>query len=382
MNVVILDTRPVRRGAQIFVQALATWLRTRDIQVSVLYLYRNRDTVSLPLHDSDQVLGFDENHFLEKWLTLQPLLVWKLAGVLKNLKPDCILLNGSRNLKYGAAVKKFLPEDTRLIYRSIDSASFWNPGGIKKWYYQNFVMPAMDGVVGVSQASLRDTVSAYHFKVPSVAIPRAIDVAVADRAPSRTEARRHLRISEEAFVVLFLGRMIRQKRPDRFVEVIEQLHNKYQSGNFFGLMVGDGPLMTEVGALVDQKGLGGVLKLAGAQTEVWPFIAASDVLVLTSDTEGLPGVVLEAALLHVPSVASEVGGVRECIEEGHTGFIVSSADVDQYVARLRFLQKQKEQRLEMGKQARHKIIQSFSLDAIGPGYLNFFSVLLQSRKTG
>src|SRR5690606_29417744 len=57
----------------------------------------------------------------------------------------------------------------------------------------------------------------------------------------------------------------------------------------------------------------------GYQQDVSPYLAAADILVLTSDTEGLPGVVLEAAHFSVPTVASEVGGIKECLINGKTG---------------------------------------------------------------
>jgi glycosyltransferase involved in cell wall biosynthesis len=63
-------------------------------------------------------------------------------------------------------------------------------------------------------------------------------------------------------------------------------------------------------------------------------LAWADVLILPSKTEGLPGVVLEAAAAGVPSVASRVGGTEEAIIDGETGYLIAAGDVDGFAQAL------------------------------------------------
>lgn len=104
------------------------------------------------------------------------------------------------------------------------------------------------------------------------------------------------------------------------MQIIHDLQNDIP--NIHGLMVGDGPLRSAVQEQVMQLDIQGKITLAGYQRDVRPWLAMSDVLLLTSDTEGMPGVVLEAAAMKVPSISGNVGGVGEFIQNGYNGLLV------------------------------------------------------------
>jgi Mg2+ and Co2+ transporter CorA len=127
-------------------------------------------------------------------------------------------------------------------------------------------------------------------------------------------------IPEDAFVLLFLGNFTKQKRPDRFIDIINSV--KESIPNVHGLMVGDGPLRSAVNDQISTLSLENKITCVGYKNDVRPWISMSDVLLLTSDTEGMPGVVLEAAAMKVSSISGDVGGVAEFIEHGVNGFIV------------------------------------------------------------
>lgn len=92
------------------------------------------------------------------------------------------------------------------------------------------------------------------------------------------------------------------------------------------LLVGDGPTRAQIEACRDALGLGEAVALAGFQQDVRPFIAACDVMTLTSHAETFPIATLEYMGLGKPLVVSDVGGLREQVEEGVNGLLYPAGD--------------------------------------------------------
>ncbi len=400
MRILILDTSPLRRGAQVFGFELAEQLRTLGMEVSRVYLFQSNQTEILPLATRDEMLPFEEKSRLEKIPSIQPRLLIKVKEKIQSFQPEVILCNGSKTLKYGAWLRLLnLAGQAKIIGRFIDDAEFWNPGGLKKWMY-SFWINRLDGIVGVSQHSLDSVLNHYSYKKPSKVIHRTFDSKKFETAPNRNTARGTLGLNQEDEVLLFLGNLTAQKRPDRFLEIIAQLSKTRPK--LKALIVGDGSMRKELENQVasieyrvssikkqdlktenhEELNESKVLCLAsnvyfmGYQQDVSVFLAASDLLILTSDTEGLPGVVLEAAHFRVPTVATDVGGIKECLIDGETGFLIPDRSVEGFCGKINFLLDNSEFRSQMGQKAQSFISQHFQMDQVANQYLNFFSSLI------
>jgi glycosyltransferase involved in cell wall biosynthesis len=92
-------------------------------------------------------------------------------------------------------------------------------------------------------------------------------------------------------------------------------------------------------------------------------LAASDVLLHASLTEGIPNVVLEAMACGIPVVATDVGGVSEAVTDGIEGLVVSPRDPDQLAKALLRLARDPSLRIRMGAAGRKRIETGFTLDA-------------------
>jgi len=123
-------------------------------------------------------------------------------------------------------------------------------------------------------------------------------------------------IAESAFVVVWLGRFTRVKRPDLVLEVAKLLPE------MVFVMAGDGELLDEVRGAAPSN-----LKIVGVQSaaEMWGI---ADVGLLTSDSEGMPLSVIEAQMCGVPVVATDVGSVSEIVEDGVSGKLVSGTSTE------------------------------------------------------
>ena len=366
-----IDTTPVRRGAQVFVHDLSVSLNSSGWDVKKVYLYKFPESGKLNLNETDLCLEGDSNHFFEKVPTIHPKILINLIKVVKEFKPTWILLNGSRTLKYGAWLKLVLKKSPILVYRVIDSAVYWNKMSFTQLYYRKWVIPSMDAAVGASSKSLTEMVSFYGFKGKNRPIPRAINLSHFEGFPSKENSRTQLSIENDAFVLIFLGNFTTQKRPDRFVQIVSLL--KPVIPNLKAIMVGDGPLRISTEEQISKLSLDDVISCKGYQSDVRPFIVSSNVLVLTSDTEGMPGVVLEAAGMEIPSVSAQVGGIKEFIDEFETGITVNADAIDDYVKQILYLFNNPEKLESIGKLAKDKLVKNYGLEKITKDYIEFLT---------
>jgi len=371
MRILFLDTTPIRRGAQVFVADLANHLQEESYFVKRVYLYQHKGNGTLQTGPFDTVLDGNPNHFCEKIPSIHPVVLYRLVQTIRTFQPHIILCNGSRTLKYAAAAKCFV-WDATFVYRIIDSANFWNTKTLKQWYYRNMVLPFFSGAVGVSRASLNDMVQLYHFTKPTTVIPRAINTHAFDATGNTLQCRETLGATPQSPIILFLGNLTAQKRPDRFLQIVKKI--QLQIPEIQAWLVGDGPLRTETEEQAKNIGLQQNVRFWGYQTQVASFIAASNVLVLCSDTEGMPGVVLEAAYLGVPTVSANVGGIAECLDDGISGYIVTKDAIDLYVEKIIFLIKNEPVCHQLGQAAKKKV-NNFTIDIVAQKYLDFFQQL-------
>jgi glycosyltransferase involved in cell wall biosynthesis len=90
-------------------------------------------------------------------------------------------------------------------------------------------------------------------------------------------------------------------------------------------------MLEDVRNAAHKSGIADRLAILGRRDDVAALMALSDVLLLTSAFEGMPNAVMEAQVLGLPVVASDVGGVRDCLDDGRSGFLVEGASATAYV---------------------------------------------------
>ncbi len=122
--------------------------------------------------------------------------------------------------------------------------------------------------------------------------------------------------------LLFVGRFVEQKNPQRFIHLVEQLKRDGWS-SVKAKMLGDGPLQQECQELIERLGLQEELEIIGFQKNPYPFMGQAGLLCVTSRWEGFGLVVAEANLLGVPVLATDTSGCLgilglEAIEICHT----------------------------------------------------------------
>lgn len=173
--------------------------------------------------------------------------------------------------------------------------------------------------------------------------------------------------------LLAVGRLVKQKRLDRFISILNTLRKNYHL-DVRGLIVGPGcpdeDLREELENQARQLGLlPHIVEFRGGIADTRAVYRESAVCVLTSDHEGTPNVLLEAMACGLPVVASNVGGVPGIVRDGHTGFLFEPDDLAGFAAALAELVKNPGLRTEMGRRARAMVEENHSPQRL-PRYLD------------
>lgn len=130
------------------------------------------------------------------------------------------------------------------------------------------------------------------------------------------------------FTFVFIGRLVKDKGINELVKVFSRLHEQHPNTRL--LLVGSyeeklDPLNPETLSEIERNQ---AIEAVGRQSDVRPWLAASDVFVFPSYREGFPNVVIEAGAMGLPSIVTDINGSREIIKDGVNGIIIPPCQSD------------------------------------------------------
>lgn len=160
-----------------------------------------------------------------------------------------------------------------------------------------------------------------------VVIRNGIDAAMVRRAQ---KAAPFVDPQDRTIHVGLLGRLEPVKRVDIFLQLAALLDSAQPAASLRFHVLGDGSLRTALEARAAGLGLAGKVVFHGHQAEAMQWLACLDVLVLCSDHEGMPMVLLEAMAAGIPVVAHAVGGITSAMRDGVGGVLVDRQDAHAY----------------------------------------------------
>jgi len=159
-------------------------------------------------------------------------------------------------------------------------------------------------------------------------------------------------------VFAVIGRLFPDKGHRYFLEAFAAVKKDYP--DIIGLIVGDGPSMSEIRQYVEALNLSNSVVLCGVRSDMKAIYELVDFLVISSLREGLPYVLLEAMASHVPVVATSVGDIPFLIEDGKTGFLVPASNAQALKTRMKDLLATPRHSAEMAEAAFTHVTKKFS----------------------
>jgi len=125
-------------------------------------------------------------------------------------------------------------------------------------------------------------------------------------------------------IIGFIGNLVSAKGVMKFVEAMPLIIAEHSNAEF--VIIGDGPLSSEIRNKLENNNIQRKVKLTGLVplNKIPDYLNDLRLLILPSDSEGLPGVILEAMACGTPVLATPVGAIPDTIKDGETGFILEN----------------------------------------------------------
>ncbi len=195
-----------------------------------------------------------------------------------------------------------------------------------------------------------------------------------DALPDKNLSRESLGLAQDQLQCAFIGRITRIKRPDRFLDVVAEIKSRRVDLSFF--IAGDGELLEDCRARIITEEL--PVTVLGWQSDIEKILAASDIVVLTSDNEGTPLSLIQAGMAGLPVVTTNVGSVTDVVLDGTTG-ITTNFDVNQIADALEMLANNAGLRTAMGEAAKEFTSVKFGLMRLVCDHEELYKKLLTDR---
>ena len=187
---------------------------------------------------------------------------------------------------------------------------------------------------------------------------------------------------DKIITFLFVGRLSAEKRPDRFVRFAAALVEKFPVRTVRFRIAGDGARRNEIEEQARKHALlRNKIEFLGECERMSEIYRQADVLVLTSDYEGTPNVILEAMAHALPVIATNVGGVPEILNESR-GFLVDSDDEKCLVKAASELVENPGLRFRLGAEGSRYIKANHSLDSLTNLLTKIYAGLINQHENG
>lgn len=177
-------------------------------------------------------------------------------------------------------------------------------------------------------------------------------------------------IAHDAIVLGVVCRLIRPKNVGFLIDWMKHNHNVYKK--LFLIVVGDGPRLEE---LTEKAGdiPGERIKFLGAKRDIADLLNIIDIFTLPSKTEGTSLTILEAMSTQLPVIVSDVGGNKDIIVHGQTGYLFESNQKEAFEKCLKQIISDPILAEVIGRRARHSVKQNYNLETVMKEYCNLYN---------
>ena len=185
--------------------------------------------------------------------------------------------------------------------------------------------------------------------------------------------KKEFNLPTDAFLIGTAGRLVKEKGMDIFIKSAA-LFKKHNPDAFF-LIAGDGPLVADLKNKVKKLGIEQDIRFLGFIENIYEFLSILDIFVLSSLTEGLPMILLEAMNAGCFVVCSKVGGTPEVVTDGINGFLIDPNKPDVLYEKLMFLHNNPSLKEKISLIGQVSIKKMFSATSMANKYIKLYDTL-------
>ena len=320
---------------------------------------------------ADEVGSWAEVHELAMGGDLDIGMVWRLAKLIRTVRPDIVHLHSRRGADLWGAIAAKITGTPCVLSRRVDNPE---PRWLVALKYRLY-----DHVITISEG-IREVLLSEGLAPHRVSCVRsAVDAEPYLSSADRDEMRREFDLPQDAIVIGMVAQLIPRKGHRYLIEATEALSKDYS--NLRVLFFGRGALQSELENEISRRGLTAIIRFTGFRTDLPRWLGALDILAHPADMEGLGVSLLQASAAAVPIIASRAGGLPEAVADGVSGILIPPGDAMALVSELRRLLDDKELRQQMGSSGRERIRAEFSVDAMVKGNYSVYKFLLSQNSS-
>jgi len=309
----------------------------------------------------------------------------KLKQIIQEFKPDIVHTHAAKAGALGRKAAKAcgVPVIVHTYHGHVFHSYF---GSLKTRLYkliEQRLAKQSDGIIAISPLQ-KEELAVQHRICPAEkirVIPLGFDLGKfqEELTEKRIQTRELYKLEEEEIAIAIVGRLVPIKNHGLFLAAVEQLLQQNIRARFF--IVGDGSEQAVISEKVKQLNTqyGDCITMTSWITDIATFNAGMDLICLTSDNEGTPVSLIEAQACNLPVISTDVGGVRDIVSEGETGFIVPRRDVNAFAEKLALLINNKEIREKMSQNGWKFVEEQFHYTTLVKNMENYYRELLAKK---
>ena len=198
------------------------------------------------------------------------------------------------------------------------------------------------------------------------------------RLSERENVRAQYSLTESDIAIAIIGRIAAIKDHSFFLDVIESV-NQRTTKSIKIFIVGDGPdrnVIEERVSEINSKHSNLILMTSWIK-DIGTFNAGMDIICLTSKNEGTPVSLIEAQAANIPVISTDVGGVRDILDDGETGFVVPHGDLELYSEKLLELCEDEKTRAKMSQNGWNYVHEKFHYTTLVKNMDRYYRELLK-----
>lgn len=357
IKVLHIVATPKMRGAERFALDLASHLINKGMQQTICIIKRPPDE-NLPKSSVPVLALQNDSGLFKRLLTLR--------RFIQETNPAIVVCHGLEPLKHVRLALLGAPKASMVLIKIGMTAPWLQRFRELRLLFSRWALSGVDKCVVLGSEQEKEVL-----ELLSLPPGKVVRISNARSQPVMPPG-----VSREDDLVLMVGALSEEKQPWIAIEVLQRLHEVGTKARL--RFVGEGPLRSDLESKVQSAGLSDYVAFAGHVSDVWTHYCQSSALLLCSRTEGVPGVLIEAAFCGVPVVAWDVGDVRAVVEHGSTGLVPPYGDVKALAESLRGILADKGTRARLGQTAREQS-ERFTMEAVAASYATLFRSLEERR---
>jgi glycosyltransferase involved in cell wall biosynthesis len=313
---------------------------------------------------------------------VNPIALWRLTRLLARERVTVLQTHGARANFYGQIAGRLagVPVIVSTVHNSLKD---YEIRFFTRWFYTKalrLTLPFVHRIICVSNSNRRDLID----ECPATAaliqtVYNGVDLAAFSAQPNRRKIRLELGITEGP-VLVTVARLTEAKGHRYLLQALPRLLETWP--HLCCVFVGNGELRDQLQRLVRELAIERSCRFVGIREDIADILAAADVVVLPSLSEGFPFVLLEALAMGCPVVASRVNGVPELIENRKTGLLVPPRDPQALETAIREVLSDPTAASKMGAEGRAVVHERFTADHMVANTTAIFDAALQDAGVG